>query len=242
MKLPAIAGEIRRRMLLNYRVDTDVARGIVPANFRVKEVGGFAIAGVCLIRLEGLRPRWMPSWLGMSSENSAHRIAVEWDTDDGVKEGVYVPWRNTDSRLASLAGGRIFPGVHHMSDFVVQDAGGVVNMSIVERGKDEPLVEFESVETDEFPADSVFKNLTETSEFFQLGNVGYSIKPDTDELEGLELRTLDWLVKPLDVTSIKSSYYDDESIFPKGSITFDHGLLMRDIRHEWHSLPSLRAE
>ena len=242
MKLPTVQGIIDRRILINYRVAPDAIANYLPAPFRPKLVENHAIAGICLIRLKEIRPKGLPAVIGIGSENGAHRIAVEWDEGGTTKSGVYIPRRDTSSRLNALAGGRIFPGVHHMSDFVVQDAGGVVNMSIVERGKDEPLVEFESVETDEFPADSVLKNLTETSEFLQLGNVGYSIKPDTDELEGLELRTLDWLVKPLDVTSIKSSYYDDESIFPKGSITFDHGLLMRDIRHEWHSLPSLRAE
>jgi uncharacterized protein YqjF (DUF2071 family) len=91
MKLPTIAGNIKRRVLLNYRVDPDVVRKIVPENFRVKEVDGYAIAGVCLIRLEELRPRWMPAWIGMRSENTAHRFAVEWDADDGQQEGVYVP-------------------------------------------------------------------------------------------------------------------------------------------------------
>ena len=54
--------------------------------------------------------------VGMTSENSAHRIAVEWDDEEGVvKEGVFVPRRDTDSRLVALAGGRIFPGMHHLS-------------------------------------------------------------------------------------------------------------------------------
>jgi hypothetical protein len=127
-----------------------------------------------------------------------------------------------------------------MSDFSVQDDEGKIRMRIMERGAIEPLVDFEAKETGDFPKDSVFENLTETSEFFRLGNVGYSSKPESDEMEGLELRTLDWLVSPLEVTRIASSYYDDETLFPKGSITFDHGLLMRNISHEWHTLPSIQ--
>jgi len=30
----------------------------------------------CLIRLKDIRPRFFPSFLGISSENAAHRIAV----------------------------------------------------------------------------------------------------------------------------------------------------------------------
>jgi hypothetical protein len=47
------------------------------------------------------------------------------------------------------------------------------------------------------------------------------------------LRTRSWKVLPLAVQHVRSSYFD---AFPKGSVEFDCGLLMRNIEHEWHSL------
>ena len=124
MNIPAMQGLIRRRLLLNYRVSPEAVSRVLPGNFRPKLVGGYAIAGVCLIRLEQVRPKGFPSLLGVSSENSAHRIAVEWeDGDGGHQEGVFVPRRDTGSILNSLAGGRIFPGVHHYSKFSVSLRG-----------------------------------------------------------------------------------------------------------------------
>jgi len=134
MNIPAIEGVIRRRILLNYRVDPEVVQGVLPANFRPKLVGGYAIAGICLIRLEGIRPKglgWLPEVVGISSENSAHRVAVEWDSEDGgVGEGVFVPRRDTDSLMNSLAGGRVFSGVHHHSEFRVMDEDGEISLRI----------------------------------------------------------------------------------------------------------------
>ena len=34
-----------------------------------------------------------------------------------------------------------------------------------------------------------------------------------------------------------SSYFENENVFPKGSVNFDNALLMTGIEHEWSSLP-----
>ena len=58
MRLPVIRGVIDRRILVNYRVDPDALRRILPSPFRPKLIRGYGIAGVCLIRLRQMRPRW----------------------------------------------------------------------------------------------------------------------------------------------------------------------------------------
>lgn len=55
-------------------------------------------------------------------------------------------------------------------------------------------------------------------------------------------RTRSWLVEPLDVRTVRSSFFSDEARFPPGSVAFDHGLLMRNIEHEWHGAPDLLVE
>src|SRR2546423_12753150 len=99
MRIPAVRGVIDRRLLINYRVDPAVLATLLPAPFRPKLVGGAGMVGICLIRLKQLRPAFLPPWLGVSSENAAHRAAVEWDEDGRVREGVYVRRRDTNSRF-----------------------------------------------------------------------------------------------------------------------------------------------
>ncbi|MEM7011438.1 MAG: DUF2071 domain-containing protein [Verrucomicrobiota bacterium] len=94
MKIPALKGIIRRRILLNYVVDPTVVAKTLPKPFRPKLVGGKAVAGICLIRLERIRPKGVPGFIGTTSENSAHRIAVTWDDDGSEFEGVFVPRRH----------------------------------------------------------------------------------------------------------------------------------------------------
>src|SRR5438067_10518504 len=103
MKLSSVRGLIRRRILVNFRVDPDVVQRQLPAPFRPKLLGDAAVAGICLIRLEQIRPAALPLQLGAWSEIAAHRVAVEWTDERGEqREGVYIPRRDTSSRLNHL--------------------------------------------------------------------------------------------------------------------------------------------
>ena len=233
MKIPAIIGTIDRRILINYQADKQIIERFLPKNFRPKLVDDKAIVGICLIRLKNIRPKGVPFNVGISSENGAHRIAVEWMEDGQVREGVYVPRRDTSSRLNSLAGGRVFPGVHHLAEFTVNENRG--QYSIAFKSDDQTYMEIAASETNEWNSHSVFPDLDTASNFFKNGSVGYSPNKIGEGFDGLELKTQKWEVSPLTVSKVKSSFFEDESIFPKGSIKFDNALLMRNIDHEWNS-------
>src|SRR5215475_10825611 len=109
MRMPDIQGLIRRRLLVNYRVDPEIIQRHLPAPFQPKLQRGHAVAGICLIRLENIRTKHVPEVLGVSSENAAHRIAVTWRDETGNHEGVYIPRRDTSSVINQIAGGRLFP-------------------------------------------------------------------------------------------------------------------------------------
>jgi hypothetical protein len=242
MLLPAIHGLIRRRILVNFRVDPVVMQRLLPEPFRPVLVDGAALAGICLIRLEQVRCRPLPSWLGMSSENAAHRVAVRWLTADGQeRQGVYIPRRDSGSVLNHLAGGRLFPGEHHRAAFSVVDREGAIGVSM--RSLDgEVSVELQGRPCADLPNTSKFAGLQAASEFFERGAIGYSEKAQHYRLDGLRLVTKEWRVEPLTVDHVQSSFFSDRALFPRGSVEFDCALLMRDVEHEWQRLPDLLVE
>lgn len=238
MKLPVIQGTIRRRILVNYRVDPSVMQRHLPPAFKPKLHAGSAIAGICLIRLESIRPKGLPAALGISSENAAHRIAVTWNDGDQEKEGVFIPRRDTGSTLNHLAGGRVFPGEHHLADFRVNDTGAAIEFEM--RSRDgEVAVRLRGRIGEALPTGSQFKSLAEASSFFESGSIGYSVTKDSRRLDGIFLRTKTWKMQTLDVDEVQSTYFADEKRFPVGSVKFDCALIMRDIEHEWQSEPDL---
>ncbi|HEY4643009.1 MAG TPA: DUF2071 domain-containing protein [Thermoanaerobaculia bacterium] len=236
MKLPKVHGLIRRRLLVNYRLDPDVAQRQLPSTFHPKLHNGFAIAGICLIRLENIRPKRFPSLLGISSENAAHRFAVTWDD----REGVYIPRRDSNSLINHLAGGRLFPGEHQRATFNVNDDGSHVELSM--RSADDAVhVRVSASVSPSLPPTSIFQSIAEASTFFEAGSLGYSATRNSGKLDGIVLRTHEWRVEPLAVDEVASSYFADESRFPRGSVTFDCALIMRNIAHEWESAAEMYA-
>ena len=234
MRIPTIHGYIDRRILVNYTGDLDVIRKIIPAPFRPKNYRGRAIIGMCLIRLKQIKPKGFPDILGISSENAAHRIAVEWDEKGETKEGVYIPRRDTSLWFNSLVGGRMFPGKHYLAKFDVEEKDSHYNIDVL--SSDQTQISISATEANEFNPNSIFENLDNASAFFKNGNVGYS--PCDKGFDGLNLNVFNWNVRPLHVKNTGSSFFENESIFPKGSVTFDNALLMVNAEHEWRGIDS----
>lgn len=241
MRIPVVRGVIERRILANYRVRPEALTRVLPPPFRPKTIRGWGIAGICLIRLRDVRPRGMPAFVGLSSENAAHRIAVEWDRDGLTHEGVFIPRRDTSSRLNTLLGGRLFPGEHHAARFRVQEGDGCFSVAIdAEDGGMHAAIVGKVAER--LPESSIFETLDEASAFFERGSLGYSVTGRDGEYDGLELKTFRWAMQPLEVDRVESSFFDDATRFPPGMAEFDSALLMQDVEHEWHGRASLGCE
>ena len=233
-----MVGVVERRLLINYRTDPDVTARLLPAPLRPALVNGWGVGGVCLIRLGRLRPLGVPGVLGLRSENAAHRIAVEWDTADGVATGVYIPRRDSGSLVNVVAGGRLFPGYHHRARFDVRetpddlrvafasvDGSAAVQVHAAPRGDWRPTV--------------LFADLDEASTFVRQGAAGYSATGDGRCLDGLELRADALRIEPVEVHDVRSTFFGDRARFPEGTATFDGALLMRDVPVTWKPLSTM---
>ncbi len=178
MWLPAIQGIIDRRILVNYRADPAVVSRLLPRPFRPKLAHGFAMAGICLIRLKNMRPAGMRIVPGIHSENAAHRFAVEWDQNGQRGEGVFIPRRDSNSRINALLGGRLVPGIHHLADFDVLEKEDRLNIGFRSHDGDVHARVTARVAT-RLPAESIFASVNEASGFF-LSRVRWAIRrPNT---------------------------------------------------------------
>ena len=103
--------------------------------------------------------------MGITTENVAHRFAVEWDDEAGSHAGVFIPRRATNSRITALAGDRVFPGAHQLARFEVEEQGGRLFLGV--RSEDGSLglsvAAHESTEMD----GSIFTSLDDAVDFFR---------------------------------------------------------------------------
>ncbi|MDU0325612.1 DUF2071 domain-containing protein [Microbacterium sp. KSW2-21] len=228
--IPRMAATIAQRILVNYRVDPDIARSLLPDGIRPQIVDDSAVAGVCLIHLTAFRPAWFAPAIGHRSRNAAHRIAVEWDTAEGPQTGVYIPRRHSSSILARLVGGRVFPGTHAPASVDFRTSTDALEVRVE---ADDLRVRVDARRGAGIPfRSSLFETLEESSTFFRKDAVGWS-PTRSGALEGLRLATDAWRVEPIDVTALSSTFFDT---LPRGAAEFDHALLMHDVPTQWSSV------
>ncbi len=225
-----MAGIIDHRILLNYRIDPDCLRALLPAPLRPKLVNGRGIGGICQVSLSKMRPRGAPALIGTRSNNAAHRIAVLYGED----EGVFIPRRDTDSRLNQFAGGRVFPGQYQRSRFQVNIQDDQYAVAVTDR-KGRKVMSIDATVSQSVSDGSVFSSTSEGSAFFQAGNMGWSPGKEAFTLDAIELWTHEWRMEPLAVHSEFSSYFSNHDLFPPGTVEFDSGFIMRGLEHEWRA-------
>lgn len=238
---PEIEGRIERRLLVNYRVDPDVLARVLPDPFRPQLVRDAGVAGICLIRLGGMRPRGFPECVGLTSENAAHRVAVEWDTPAGPQAGVYIPRRDTDSWVNAAVGGRIYPGRHSRAAFEVEETNDTIRVAYEARDGSSSI-DVSVQLTDRLRDSQLFADLAEASTFFEAGSTGFSATRHMGRFDGLGLKTSAWRVEATVVNHVRSSFFDDPAAFPAGSAELDSALVMRSVPVIWQPLARLQTD
>ena len=238
MRVPTMHGVVDRRLLINYRLDPDVAATMIPAPFEPQLVNGWAVAGICLIRLGQMRPRGVPARLRLTSENAAHRFAVQWRDETGLRTGVYIPTRHSAAMVNVAAGDRLFPGRHERADFQNTESADAIAVAFTARDS-QTFVDAAVGVRDELADSQLFASTAEASNFFRAGAAGFSPTRRSGRLDGLELRTTAWRIEAADIRHVRSSFFDDRDAFRAGTIHLDSALVMRDVAVEWHSVGSL---
>ncbi len=236
MKLPVLKGHMARRILLNYRVNADLLATLLPKPLRPMTWRGFGIAGICLIRLESVRPEGLPAWLGMDSENAAHRVAVCWEEDGVTRTGVHVLRRDTSSWITHRAGSRLFPGRFGRADFDIATSTGRWEIRAAGPAME---VDLSLSLADAPPETSLFRDIAEASSFFQSGALGWS--EGSNGLEGMSIELEGWDLRPLQIHRVRASFFDDVVRFPTETIALDSAFVMEHLPLRWRDAGGLEV-
>ncbi len=240
MRTDTVESTIERRLLVNYRIEPGLLARQLPKPFRPLVVSGWGVGGVCFIRLTGVRPRHFPSQLGMTTENAAHRFAVEWEDGEGRHEGVYVPRRDTNSRITSWAGGKVFPGDYRLARFVVDESR--TDLRIVVASRDSSIHLSVAARSSDELGGSLFGSVDQALAFFRRGSISYSPSLGGCNFDGVRLLSDRWAAEAVSVEHMTSSLFDDVQQFPRGTCTLDSGLLMRNLPARWMQRDPLRRD
>jgi hypothetical protein len=167
-------------------------------------------------------------------------VAVEWDTAGGPVTGVYIPRRDTSSRLGAVLGGRAFPGWQHRARFRVDEGDGAYRVQVSSHDG-EVQVAVAARRTATVMAGSVFEDVEQASEFFRCSPVGYAATPTSGVFDGVALTAEGWGIEPLHLDEVRSSFFDSRHRFPAGTAVPDSAFLMGGLETCWRPQPALVA-
>jgi len=224
---------IERRLLVNYRIEPEFVDPLLPPPFRPQLVSGLAVGGLCFIRLGRFRPGWLPRVPWFATENAAHRFAVEWGAPTQPRVGVYVPRRDTSSRITAAAGGKVFPGRYQLARFEIDEPSGGVHIDVMSRdgGMQAAVIAAPAGDL----ASELFETVEDAVDFFRRGALGFSPAASVGSLDGVRLHSTSWVAQPMTVKRVRSSLFDDTTLFPPGSCLPDCALVMRNLPARWAS-------
>jgi hypothetical protein len=154
--------------------------------------------------------------------------------------GVYIPRRDTSSRLGALLGGRLVPGWQHKARFVVEEGGGSYRVSVISRDG-EVDIDVSVHRADTVAPTSVFASVAEASGFFRCAPMGYAATKRDGVFDGVTLTADGWAVEPLHLDAVRSSFFDDRTRFPAGAAVPDSAFLMANLETKWTPQPALVA-
>jgi hypothetical protein len=239
MKISTLEGQMNWRIMVNYRAELGILRQYLPAPFVPRSFDGYGMVGVSLLNQKNQRIKGLPKTVGLDSLQVLHRIAVSWTELDETYHGVYVPHRNTNSLVQVLAGGRMYPGLFHIARFRLEESEKGCKLEM--KGRNQMYLKVQGQQTSKFPRESVMRNVETARNFFGGPSLGFSPRYKQMIFDGLELVVEQSKLQPLRIEHLRSSFFEDTSRFPKGSIYFDHALIEKQVAHQWHYQRELLA-
>lgn len=219
------------RFVFHFRVRPDVLAAHLPVPFLHPQVmHGWSVISLCILQLEGVTLRPLPSWAGLRTISGAYRCGI-LDTSGGRPvPAVYILTRATDRSLLACLGPQIFASSLARVRFSLSRDGA----SRVVRIHDAHQCLFAaSIRPATSPADldsQVFASLDVCASFLHLGVSGYTPATRPDMLARIDLQESGTRYSALTATVEQSSL---ATLLGNAEVSFDSAIQATGGRYRW---------
>lgn len=223
--------------LVNFAVDPDVLRALLPKPIEPELHQGSAFLSVVMVTMDRMRPAFLPPCIGISYTQVLYRALV---TCQGER-GVHFLRTDTDNRLMCRLGNvmTIFP----------------FSLSQISQGKTGPYRRFDlkanpthhahihalfdlSQPSQEMPPTSRFASLPEARKFFVERYAAFSI--DRRSLNTVRIRRGDWNITVVPDLKHVYQFMRGSQMFPEGCAELDCIFHVEDVAYYWTRLEKRR--
>ncbi|UVS67788.1 hypothetical protein [Nitrososphaera viennensis] len=107
----SVSSRLVERYLFNFRVAPDIVASRIPVDWlKPRVVNGWGVVSFCILKLEHVTLKPLPSLLGFNTTSCAYRCSVIDTSGERPEPSVYIPGRSTDLAIVSRLGPAVFSG------------------------------------------------------------------------------------------------------------------------------------
>lgn len=214
---------IRSRVLVFYRVEPAVLAALLPAGVRPRVLAGCGVASLCYTRLGPVQSRWLPRGFGSVTDHLAYRVCAWFDDEPGA----FVVRRETSSWLGARCGEKLLRNDHRRAHFAVDESAFGFSLQVVHEQRAELTLRAELAGTS---SSALFGTVHDLERWLADESVVRPHDVIMPEADAVLSDGSSFAPEPLSVFELRSSFFDDPRIFPRGAAVRDGAYRLSPLR------------
>lgn len=229
----------RECFLVNFAVEPEVMRGLLPRGSEPDVYGGKAWLSIVIAEMDRMRPAFLPALFGITYDQIVYRAVVR----SRGERGVYFLRSDADNFLMSLAGDWLTFFRFHYSPIRLQRAGRLVHCDLTappaERADIHASYDLDTASRT-MPGASAFRGLEEAQQFLVELFTAFGTSPLDEGILMVRIKRGEWHISVVDDLRGRYNLMQDSALFPPGSARLDSVFYVKELPYYWHTLERSR--
>jgi uncharacterized protein YqjF (DUF2071 family) len=225
--------DYRTVALLNFAVDPDVIRRLIPHPLDVDVVHDRGFVTVVCADMVRMRPSPLPRPFGITYDQVVYRVPVRYRGEPGL----FFLGSDAAQPLMVAAGAAFSMFRVRLSKTRITDAGDRVSIDVFGRRPGVDLHAYLKLDppATNIPASSAFGSKAEAQSFLVDRFVAFVPGVGGRPMRRVRVKRGTWDVVLPSTTDVRSDLLDDSTDFPAGSAELDSTFVARGIPYRWHA-------
>lgn len=224
----------RRCLLVNFAVDADAMRRVLPRHIEPDLYDRQAYLSVVVAQMDKMRPAFLPRALGMTYNQIVYRVVVRC----GAERGVHFLRSDADNRLMCVLGNAFSSFRFHHSPIAFTERDGRVELDVTTTSAVPANIRATYTVSDarrSLPSTSAFPDLATAAGRLVELYTAFAYRPGRADVDVVRIARGAWDVHVVDD---RRGHYDfltsSRGPFPPGTARLDSVFLVGDVPYCWH--------
>jgi uncharacterized protein YqjF (DUF2071 family) len=224
----------RRCLLVNFAVDPDVMRRLLPPDIEPDLYEGDAYLSVVVAQMDKMRPAFVPRLLGVTYNQIVYRVVVRC----GDERGVHFLRSDADNRPMAVLGNAFSSFRFHRSAIELAERGGRLELDVHTTSPVPAGIHATYAVADagrSLPSTSAFPDLATATSWLVELFTAFAHSPGRSDIDVVRITRGAWEVQVVDDLRGRYDFLTSgRGPFPSGTARLDSVFFVGDVPYVWH--------